>query len=158
MLSRTAGALRFRGEVRVHANFEGTAFPRSSVLPARVFTKSYSGLKCLEQTLVPFVIRKCFPSSLLMAWSHCLRRPTWSGNLKNETFLPSSSRQPFLVHSGTQQCVAFFKPVVIIWVISISDTQKHSITFSHYHVRRYSKKQATYERDLERFCMCLRFS
>lgn len=67
MLSRTAGALRFQGEVRVHANFEGTAFPRSSVLPARVFTKSYSGLKCLEQTLVPFVIRKCFPSSLLMA-------------------------------------------------------------------------------------------
>ena len=39
ILSRTAGALRFRGEVRVHANFEGTAFPHRPVLPARVFYK-----------------------------------------------------------------------------------------------------------------------
>lgn len=42
MLSRTVGALRFRGEVRVHANSEGTASVQSSVLPERIFTKSHS--------------------------------------------------------------------------------------------------------------------
>ena len=51
ILSRRVGGLRFRGEVRVHANTEGIASVRSSLLPARIFLKSFS-LKCLEQTFV----------------------------------------------------------------------------------------------------------
>ena len=60
-------------------------------------------LKCREHTLVLLVTLKYFPSSLLNACSRFFFIGFSIGNLKNDTFVPSSSRYPFFVHSGTQQ-------------------------------------------------------
>lgn len=51
------GVGRLRGELRFHAKILGTAPGLGLILPLRLFFKS-SGLKCLEQTLVPSNIEK----------------------------------------------------------------------------------------------------
>ena len=97
----TIGSFLLRGDVRIHRKTEGTTPFFSSFFPERDFCISPS-LKCREQTLVLLVTLKYCPSSLLIACSHFFIGFS-IGNLKNDTFVPSSSRYPFFVHSGTQQ-------------------------------------------------------
>jgi len=92
--SRGVGALRFRGEVRVHKNNEGTAFGRKDIFPEKNFLSSYS-LKCLEQTFVDSFTLKCFPSSCQMAWIHFFLSVFLVGNLKWETAVVDGDGRTF---------------------------------------------------------------
>jgi len=56
-VKRGVGGGRLRGELRFHAKILCTAPGLGLILPLRLFFKS-SGLKCLEQTLVPSNIEK----------------------------------------------------------------------------------------------------
>ena len=96
------GSFLLRGDVRIHGKTEGTTPCFSSFFPDRDFFISPS-LKCREHTLVLLGALKYFPSSLLIACSHFFFVGFSIGNLKNDTFVPSSSRYPFFVHSGTQR-------------------------------------------------------
>ena len=102
---------RLQGELRFHAKILGTAPGLGLTLLLRLLFKS-SGLKYLEQTLVPSFIAKFGPTSLLIAWSHCFLRFTSSGKRKKEIFSPVSwSCLSFFLHSGTQQCVGISQPI-----------------------------------------------
>ena len=60
-VKRWVGGARLRGELRFHAKIQGTAPGLRLILWLRLFCKS-SGLKCLEQTLVPSAIEKYAPT------------------------------------------------------------------------------------------------
>ena len=76
---------------RFRKPFEGIASPFRYTLPFSEFLKSLE-IKCRERTLLFFVTRKSFPSSLLIACSHRLRLVLSVRKLKYDIF-PSLSPQ-----------------------------------------------------------------
>ena len=105
-VKRGVGGGCLRGELCFHAKILGSSPSLGLILPLRLIYLQSSGLKCLEQTLIPSNIEKSLPTSLLMAWAHCFLVLGLSGKQKKDIFSPVSlSRLSFFVHNGTQQCV-----------------------------------------------------
>lgn len=70
---------------RFRKPFKGIALPFRYTLPLSEFLESLE-IKCRERTLLFFVTRKSFPSSLLIACSHCIRLVLSVRKLKYDIF------------------------------------------------------------------------
>ena len=87
-VKRGVGGGCLRGELCFHAKILGSAPSLGLILPLRLIYLQSSGLKCLEQTLIPSNIEKSLPTSLLMAWAHCFLVLGLSGKQKKDIFSP----------------------------------------------------------------------